>query len=99
MMGSERDSQLDEIGFPSESTRPTRARYLFLTYAAALSLILYLDRICISKSAEYIQKELNLDKFLIGLVFSAFTFGYLLFEIPSGAWGDRYGPKRVLCRI
>jgi MFS family permease len=74
-------------------------RYVFLGYAAALSLVLYLDRICISKAAEYIQKELELDKFLIGCVFSAFTFGYLLFEIPSGAWGDRYGPKRVLCRI
>jgi MFS family permease len=79
--------------------RPTRTRYIFLVFAGALSLVLYLDRICISKSAEYIEKELDLDKFLMGLVFSAFTAGYTLFEVPSGAWGDRFGPKRVLTRI
>ncbi len=84
---------------PASAARPTRVRYVFLAYAAALSLILYLDRICISKSAEAIQRELGLDKFLLGCVFSAFTVGYTLFEVPSGAWGDRYGPKRVLCRI
>lgn len=80
-------------------SRPTRVRYVFLAYAAALSLILYLDRICISKSADDIQRELGLNKFLLGFVFSAFTVGYTLFEIPSGSWGDRYGPKRVLARI
>jgi MFS family permease len=78
---------------------PTNARYVFLTYAAALSLILYLDRICISKSAASIQAEFGLDKAQIGWIFTAFTLGYTLFEIPSGSWGDRFGPKRVLCRI
>ena len=32
-------------------------------------------------------------------VFSAFTIAYALFEIPSGAWGDRIGSRRVLTRI
>ena len=44
------------------SARPTRARYIFLVYAAALSLILYLDRICIAESAEHMKKELGLDE-------------------------------------
>src|SRR5262245_42356359 len=83
----------------SQSERPSRARYVFLAYAAALSLILYLDRICISQSAGAIARVLGLDKFKLGCMFTAFTVGYILFEIPSGAWGDRYGPKRVLCRI
>lgn len=78
---------------------PTLTRYVFLLYAAILSLILYLDRICIATSAEYIEKELGLDKADISWVFSAFTLGYMLFEVPTGAWGDRYGAKRVLCRI
>jgi MFS family permease len=78
---------------------PTRARYLFLAYAAALSLILYLDRICIAESAGAISGELGLDDVQRGWMFTAFTLGYMLFEVPSGAWGDRFGPKRVLCRI
>ncbi|MCS6850069.1 MAG: MFS transporter [Gemmataceae bacterium] len=83
----------------SAKPRPSRARFVFLAYAAALSLILYLDRNCIAQAADSIAHELELNKVALGWVFSAFTFGYTLFEIPSGAWGDRYGPKRVLCRI
>ncbi len=79
--------------------RPTATRYLFLIYAAALSLILYLDRICIAESAGAIAQELSLGDVQRGWMFTAFTLGYMLFEVPSGAWGDRYGPKRVLCRI
>ncbi|HEX8764616.1 MAG TPA: MFS transporter, partial [Candidatus Acidoferrum sp.] len=30
---------------------------------------------------------------------SVFTLSYCLFEIPSGALGDRIGPRRVLTRI
>src|SRR5262245_50140231 len=84
---------------PSSGQRPARARLVYLTYVAALSLILYLDRICISQAAEPISRELGLNKVHLGWVFSAFTLGFVLFEVPSGAWGDRYGPKRVLYRI
>jgi MFS family permease len=35
----------------------------------------------------------------MGWVFSAFTFAYAAFEIPSGWLGDVIGPKRVLTRI
>jgi MFS family permease len=35
----------------------------------------------------------------MGFVFSAFTLAYALFEIPTGAWGDRIGTRRVLTRI
>jgi len=31
--------------------------------------------------------------------FSAFTFAYALFEIPTGWWADRIGSRRVLTRI
>jgi ACS family glucarate transporter-like MFS transporter len=82
-----------------DKPRPTNARYLFLLYAGALSLILYLDRNCIAESAQAISTELGLSSAQMGWVFTAFLIGYLAFEVPSGAWGDRYGPKRVLCRI
>src|SRR5262249_30397534 len=79
--------------------RPSRARFVFLTLAALLSFLLYLDRICISESGAAFAREFHLDKLLLGCVFSAFTVGYTLFEVPSGAWGDRVGPRRVLLRI
>ncbi len=79
--------------------RPTGARWIFLLYGAALSLVLYLDRICIAESAGAIGGEIGLDDVQRGWMFTAFTLGYMLFEVPSGNWGDRFGPKRVLCRI
>jgi MFS family permease len=66
------------------------ARLVYLTYVAVLSLILYLDRICISQAAGPISGELGLNKVQLGWKFSAFTLGFVLFEVPSGAWGDRY---------
>ena len=35
----------------------------------------------------------------MGWVFSAFTFAYAAFEIPSGWLGDVLGPRKVLMRI
>src|SRR5262249_40242655 len=34
-----------------------------------------------------------------GMLFSAFTLAYALFEVPSGWLGDVYGPRRTLIRI
>ncbi len=46
-----------------------------------------------------IRADLGLSPKQMGWVFSAFTIAYALFEIPTGAWGDRIGPRRVLTRI
>jgi MFS family permease len=35
----------------------------------------------------------------MGAVFTAFVWGYALLNIPAGALGDRYGPRRVLTGI
>jgi MFS family permease len=64
-----------------------------------LAFVLYLDRICIAKAAPSITKELKLSGAQMGLVFSAFTLAYGLFEIPTGHWADRIGSRRVLTRI
>src|SRR4029079_1810755 len=70
-----------------------------LVFAFLLAVITYLDRICISAAAPAIMDELHLSFVQMGLVFSAFTLAYSLFEIPSGWLGDVRGPRRVLTRI
>lgn len=87
---------------PSGPARPrTRARYGVLAFTVALAAITYLDRVCIAHAevTASIQRELAISDRRMGLVFSAFTLAYALFEIPTGAWGDRVGPRRVLARI
>ena len=81
------------------SEAPTRVRYGVLAYLCALSFILYLDRVCIGKAAPLIEKELGLTHTQMSFAFSAFTLAYTLFEVVTGAWGDKYGARGVLTRI
>ncbi len=82
-----------------ETIRPTRARYWVIVFAVTLAVIQYIDRVCISQAAPRVSADLGLTKEQMGWVFGAFALAYALFEIPTGYWGDRYGPRRVLLRV
>ena len=89
---------------PPEATPPgrgTRVRYAVLAFTVALSAVTYLDRVCIAHAGvtASIKAELKLSDKQMSLVYSAFTLAYALFEMPTGAWGDRIGSRRVLTRI
>ena len=84
---------------PTSEVPPTRVRYRVLAFLCSLSLVVYLDRICISQAVGPIQQELGIDNRWMGYVLRAFTLAYGLFEIPTGHWGDRYGSRGVLTRI
>ena len=45
------------------------------------------------------RAELGLTDAQLGIVFSAFTFGYAVFEVPSGWMADRFGARVTLTRI
>jgi MFS family permease len=79
--------------------RDSGIRYRVLGFTVALAGITYLDRVCIAQTAQSIMNELSLSKEQMGYVFSAFTIAYALFEMPTGAWGDRLGTRRLLTRI
>ena len=67
-----------------------------------LSLLLALttlDRICISVAGPRMQDALHIGPVGWGWVNGMFTLAYGLFEIPTGALGDRLGPRKVLTRI
>jgi ACS family glucarate transporter-like MFS transporter len=78
---------------------PAPTRYILLYFACALSVITYIDRVCIGSSAPAIRAELGLTAVQMGWVFSAFTFAYAVFEVPSGWLGDVLGPRKTLMRI
>ncbi len=76
---------------------PVRSKVL--GFAFALSVITYLDRVCISTAAPYITEELGLTMLQMSVVFSAFTLAYSIFEIPTGWLADTRGARSVLTRI
>ncbi len=76
---------------------PYRYRVLILLFF--LIVVTYLDRSCIGIVGVRIKDEFNLSNTQFGWVLSAFALAYALFEIPSGAWGDRIGQRATLIRI
>jgi len=84
---------------PPASTAATRTRYWVIVFAVSLAVIQYIDRVCISQAAPFITQDLHFSASQMGMVFSAFTLAYALFEIPTGWLGDKIGPRRVLLRV
>jgi ACS family glucarate transporter-like MFS transporter len=78
---------------------PSRARYTVLGFALVITAISYLDRVCISMTAPFMQQDLGLSDAQVGYVFSAFTFAYAVFEIPGGWLADRFGPRLMMTRV
>jgi MFS family permease len=74
-------------------------RYRILSLLFLLSIITYLDRVCIGIAGTRIQDELAISTESWGLILAAFTLSYAAFEIPAGVWGDKYGPRNILARI
>ncbi len=64
-----------------------------------LAIITYLDRVCIAVAGPRMQDNLHISPQAWGWVTSLFFLSYAAFEIPTGALGDRIGPRRVLTRI
>jgi ACS family glucarate transporter-like MFS transporter len=95
------DSDAPAVSSPPISSAPgqTHVRHKVLAMTVALGAITYLDRVTISVTSRAIARDLTLTPTQMGYVFSAFYLAYALFEIPSGAWGDRVGTRRVLTRI
>jgi MFS transporter, ACS family, glucarate transporter len=76
----------------------TKRRQL-LVFLVALAMVTFLDRIAIASAGPRIQRALHISASQWGWVLGAFILSYGLFEIPTGAMGDRVGPRKVLTRI
>jgi ACS family glucarate transporter-like MFS transporter len=83
----------------SNEAAPTCARYGVLSFALFITAISYLDRVCISMTAPFMQKDLGLTDAQVGYMFSAFTFAYAVFEVPAGWLADRFGPRLMMTRV
>lgn len=64
-----------------------------------LSLLLYVDRTCISLAKEDMTRELGLTNEQWAWVLAAFAFGYALFQTPGGMMADRFGARVVLTSV
>ena len=77
-----------------EST-PFRFRYVIVGMLFLAGMLNYVDRMTLPIVAPLVAKELNFNPAEMGVIFSAFFMGYVLFCFIGGASADRFGAKRV----
>ncbi len=73
--------------------KPTKVRYQVLFLIFVNVVINYMDRSNLAVAASDIGKEFKFSSVQMGLLFSAFSWTYLLFQIPGGILVKRFAPR------
>ena len=73
-----------------------KATSIVLTLLCLMYFINYIVRVNVSTAAAAFQPELHLTNTELGLIFSAFGYPYLLFQVVGGWVSDRFGARRAL---
>lgn len=73
-----------------------KKRKIIMILLFACGVINYLDRSALSISAGHIAGEFALSSSEMGIIFSAFSVGYALFNLVGGMAADKFGPKDTL---
>ena len=76
-----------------------RMRYLLIVGALAMSVLMWVDRACISAAKDEIRESFGLTDVQMGVVLGAFSLGYALLQVPSGVLADRLGPRLVMTLV
>jgi MFS transporter, ACS family, glucarate transporter len=76
--------------------RRLRVTDIVLVLLCLMYFITYLDRVNVSTAAAGFAEDFHLNRMQIGLVFSAFAYPYLVFQIIGGWISDRFGARRTL---
>lgn len=71
-------------------------RYVLVFSTFLLTVLLYVDRACISAAKDQICSDLDFSATQFGWVMAFFTLGYALFQTPSGKFADKYGARAVI---
>jgi sugar phosphate permease len=71
-------------------------RHAVVLVAILMSLILYLDRFCVSFAERYIKEDLRLNETQMAFFLSGFFLTYALAQVPSGWLSDRFGARGIL---
>lgn len=76
--------------------KPTKVRWMVFASLFALCTVNYIDRAVISVCMPAIEEELHFGPELVGIILSAFFWGYTVMQIPAGWFADRFGPGKTI---
>ena len=88
---------------PAKASQPyhrrTHMRWSILALLFMASFVAYVLRTNMSIAGENMMADLGLSKIQLGMVLSAFAWGYAIFQFPGGIFGDKVGSRRALTII
>ena len=71
-------------------------RFVLVLSTFMLTVLLYVDRSCISAAKGDICSDPGFSMTDFGWIMAVFTLGYALFQTPAGKLADTRGPRRVI---
>jgi ACS family glucarate transporter-like MFS transporter len=74
-------------------------RFALVLSTFLLTVLLYIDRACISAAKSDICSDLGLNMTDFGWIMAMFTLGYALFQTPAGKMADKRGARGVISGI
>jgi len=74
-------------------------RFVLVFFTFLLTVLLYVDRACISAAKGDISSDLGFSMTDFGWIMAVFTLGYALFQTPSGKLADTKGARGVIAGI
>jgi ACS family D-galactonate transporter-like MFS transporter len=77
----------------ASANKPTKIRYRILFLVFVNVVINYMDRSNLAVAASGIGKEFKFSSIQMGFILSAFSWTYILFQIPAGMLVKRYSPR------
>lgn len=80
---------------PANVATPTRVRYVILLLIFTITTFNYADRATLSVTGSAMRAEFGFDAIRMGYIFSAFSWAYVLSQVPAGGLLDRFGARRV----
>ena len=88
--------KLDSAAEVMQASKASRVRWSLMGIVMAIMAVTALNRLNLSIAGKVIEEQFSINTIAMGTVFSAFLWGYGLFQIPWGYVCDRIGPRRTL---
>lgn len=90
-------SALVPLGHAHE--RVTWVRWRLLGVLVLASFVAYLLRLNVSIAGPSMAADLGMSRVQLGIVLAAFAWGYTIFQLPGGIFGDAVGPRKALALV
>ncbi|KAF1046475.1 MAG: putative glucarate transporter [Herbaspirillum frisingense] len=88
-------AQSNITGAAAGAVKASHVRYLILFLLFIVTTVNYADRATLSIAGSAMKTELSLDPVTMGYIFSAFSWAYVLAQLPGGWLLDRFGSKKI----